>query len=111
MRESIYRVVFVNHSEVYELYARQIFQSDMMGFIEVEEFVFGERSQLLVDPAEERLKNEFSGVIRSYVPLHAIIRIDEVEKEGQCSISDVKGDKIMPFPQLGSSSTRKPPRD
>lgn len=111
MSESIYRVIFVNHSEVFELYARQIYQSEMIGFIEVEEFVFGERSQLLVDPAEEKLKSQFTGVVRSYVPMHAIVRIDEVEKEGVGKIMEVKGDKIMPFPQLGANFTRRPPRD
>ena len=54
----------------------------MYGFIEVEDYVFGERSQLIVDPGEEKLKNEFSGVARSYIPMHSIVRIDEVEKEG-----------------------------
>ncbi|HEY7883711.1 MAG TPA: DUF1820 family protein, partial [Cellvibrionaceae bacterium] len=78
----IYKIIFHNQGQVYELFARAIYQSEMYGFIELEEFVFGERSQLLVDPAEEKLKTEFAGVKRSYIPMHAIIRIDEVEKEG-----------------------------
>lgn len=96
---TVYKVIFYNQNQVFEIYARAIYQSDMYGFIEVEEFVFGERSQLLVDPAEEKLKNEFASVKRSYIPLHAIIRIDEVEKEGAVRISEVKSsEKIMPFP-------------
>lgn len=74
---------------MFEVFARQIYQSDMWGFIEVEEFVFGERSQILVDPGEEKLKAEFSDVKRSYIPMQAILRIDEVEKEGSAKISDV----------------------
>ena len=35
----------------------------MYGFIEIEAFVFGERSQMIVDPAEERLKNEFAACL------------------------------------------------
>lgn len=76
----IFRVIFQNQGEVFEIYARQIFQSELWGFIEVEEFVFGERSQLLVDPGEEKLKAAFDGVKRSYIPLNTIIRIDEVER-------------------------------
>ena len=64
----IYKVMFINQNQVYEVYARQIFQSELYGFIEIEEFVFGERSQMIVDPAEERLKNEFSGVKREPRP-------------------------------------------
>lgn len=95
----IFKVIFLNQSQVYEVYAREIYQSEMYGFIEVEEFVFGERSQMIVDPGEEKLKNEFAGVTRSYIPMHAIIRIDEVEKEGVGKVSEAKGDgKIANFP-------------
>ena len=86
--QPVYKVIFQNGNQVFEVFARQIYQSDMWGFIEVEEFVFGERSQILVDPSEEKLKNEFNGVKRSYIPLQAIIRIDEVDKEGSGKISE-----------------------
>lgn len=96
----VYKVIFLNQSQVYEIFCTAIYQSEMYGFIEVEEFVFGERSQLLVDPAEEKLKNEFAGVKRSYIPMHSIIRIDEVEKEGAVKVTEVKSgsDKVTPFP-------------
>lgn len=98
----VYKVIFLNQGQVYEVFACAIYQSEMYGFIEVEEFVFGERTQLLVDPAEEKLKNEFAGVKRSYIPMHAIVRIDEVEKEGPAKISEFKGsDKIAQFPYGG----------
>lgn len=45
---------------------------------------------MLVDPAEERLKSEFEGVNRTYIPMHAVVRIDEVEKEGVAKITEVK---------------------
>ncbi len=85
--QPVYKVIFNNGTQVFEIFARQIYQSDMWGFIEVEEFVFGERSKIVVDPAEEKLKNEFGGVKRSYIPLQSIIRIDEVDKEGSGKIT------------------------
>ena len=103
----IYRVVFYNQSQVYELYVRAIYQSDMYGFIEVEEFIFGERTQVIVDPAEEKLKNEFSEVKRSYIPMQAVIRIDEVEKEGTIKVTDIKSsDKIAQFPFTSPSAPK-----
>jgi|SRR5690554_235668 len=99
--KTIYKVIFHNQEQVYEVFARAIYQSDMYGFIEVEEFVFGERSQLLVDPGEEKLKGEFAGVKRSYIPMHAIIRIDEVEKEGSAKVRDAKGSTVTSFPYGG----------
>jgi hypothetical protein len=105
MNKPVYKVIFLNQNEVFEIFARAIFQSEMYGFIEVEELVFGERSQLLVDPAEEKLKNEFAGVKRTYIPMHAVVRIDEVEKEGEVKITEVKGGgagaNIAKFPQAG----------
>ena len=95
----IYKVIFYNQNQIYEVYARAIYQSEMYGFIEVEEFVFGKRTQLVVDPGEEKLKGEFAGVTRSYIPMHSIVRIDEVEKEGAVKVTELKGgDKVTQFP-------------
>jgi hypothetical protein len=99
-QKAIYKVVFLNQDKVYEIYCRHIYQSDMYGFIEIEELIFGERSQLLVDPGEEKLQNEFSGVKRSFIPMHAVIRIDEVEKDGPPKITDSKGSSIASFPTV-----------
>lgn len=96
---TLYRVSFINKGEVYEVYAKEIFQSDLYGFIEIEDLVFGNRAQMLVDPSEEKLKTEFEGVTRSYVPTHAVIRIDEVESVGTAKISPVQGNgNVAPFP-------------
>lgn len=97
--KAIFRITFWNQSQIYELYVNQIYQSDLYGFIEVEEYLFGERSGMIVDPAEERLKTEFNGVKRSYIPMHSIIRIDEVEKQqGLGKITEFKGEKVTPIP-------------
>ena len=81
-----YRIQFINQDKVYEVYAHSAGPSDIPGFIEVGELVFGEKSALVLDPAEESLKNEFSNVKRSYIPMHCVIRIDEVHKQGQAKI-------------------------
>ena len=54
---------------------------------------------MIVDPAEEKLKNEFSAVKRSFIPMQSVVRIDEVEKEGACKISEApQGGNVSPFP-------------
>ncbi|MDO6806430.1 DUF1820 family protein, partial [Wenyingzhuangia sp. 1_MG-2023] len=75
--EPVYRVVFLQQAEVFEIYARYIYPSDLYGFVEIEQLLFGERSQVVVDPGEERLKNTFADVKRTFIPMHAVIRIDE----------------------------------
>ena len=95
----IFKIMFVNQGKVYEVYARKVSQGRLFGFIEVEDLTFGERSAVLLDPAEERIKSEFEGVRRTYIPLHAVLRIDEVEKEGVSKISKAEGGNIAQFPQ------------
>jgi len=96
--EPIYRIVFQQQSEVFEIYAAQIYQSDLYGFIEVEKLLFGERSQVVLDPEAEKLKATFAGVERSFIPMHAIIRIDEVTKEGKAKVSKGDGSNVRTLP-------------
>lgn len=83
----VFRVLFHAQGQVYEIYARAVDQSGLLGFVTVEEPLFGEKSSLVVDPSEEKLRTEFAGVIRFLVPIHSVIRIDEVEKEGTSRIA------------------------
>ena len=95
----IFRIMFVNQGKVYEVYARKVSHGDLFGFIEVEELVFGERSSVVLDPAEERIKGEFSGVKRTFLPLHSILRIDEVRKQGTAKITALEaGANVAQFP-------------
>lgn len=94
----IFRIMFVNQGKVYEVYARKVGHGNMFGFIEVEEMVFGERSGVVLDPAEERIKSEFEGVKRTYLPLHSVLRIDEVKKQGTAKITTFEGANVAQFP-------------
>ena len=97
----IYRIAFYNQGDIYELHAREVDQGDLYAFVEIRGIIFGERSSLVVDPAEERLKSEFEGVTRTYIPLQSVIRIDEVEREGTNKIIATDGQQgtVTPFPQ------------
>ena len=96
--QQVYRVFFQNQGQIYEVYARSIYQSELYGFVEIEDYTFGNKSQVVIDPSEEKLRNEFEGVQRSFIPMHAIVRIDEVEKEGVAKITSSDGSTVTPFP-------------
>ncbi len=100
--KSLFRVVFLNQGQIYELYARELTQNHLYGFVEIGDFVFGERSEVVVDPSEEKLKSEFENVTRSYIPMHSVVRIDEVKKEGVSKITKVDDttSNITPFPYI-----------
>ncbi len=85
-KKTVYRILFNSQGKGYEIYARMVSQGEMYGFVEIEDIVFGEKSAIVVDPNEEALKKEFSGVKRLLIPYHSVSRIDEVEKEGQARI-------------------------
>jgi hypothetical protein len=95
--KTLYKIVFVSQGQVYEVYAREVSHGGLFGFIEVEELVFGERSSVVVDPSEERIKSEFENVKRTYLPMHSIIRIDEVDKQGTSKITKAEGN-VTQFP-------------
>lgn len=108
----IFKVVFVLQGKVWEIYARKVGQGGLFGFVEVEDFIFGERSSVVVDPTEERIKAEFAGVRRTYLPLQSVLRIDEVKKQGVSRITAWEGGNVTPFPMApvppgGESGPRK----
>jgi hypothetical protein len=94
----IFKVMFVNQGKVYEIYARKISHGGLLGFVEVEELVFGGRSQVVVDPSEEKVKAEFEDVKRTYLPMHSVLRIDEVHKQGVSKVSTFEGTNVTQFP-------------
>lgn len=107
--ETIYRILFHHQNQSFELYARQIYQSELGGFVEIEDLIFQtDANSLLVDPSVEKLKNEFAQTKRSFIPIYNIIRIDEVDKVGVSKIKLVDKDtpRITPFPSFS-----KPPKN
>jgi hypothetical protein len=95
----IYKVTFLNQGQVYEIYAKKVAQGGLLGFVEIEGIVFGQKTTVVVDPSEERLKLEFEGVKRCYIPMHSVVRIDEVDKQGPSRITEVsKSSNVAAFP-------------
>ena len=82
------------------MYARRVASSDIWGFIEVGEFDFDTRQGVLVDPAEERLREEFADTRTLHLPMHNVLRIEEVERRGTATIRDASDPArvITPFP-------------
>jgi hypothetical protein len=121
--EPIYRVIFNNQGEVYELYTRYIFQSEMYGFVEIEELLFDESqhsdnsdeasAEANVDTDAkkifEKLKLEFTGVKRSFIPLTSIIRIDEMEQAGSVKTNPLKDEPKGNVRHFPSTAFKRPP--
>jgi hypothetical protein len=99
-KSKLYKVTFLSQGRIYELHARHVASSGLWGFTEVGELVFEAPGEgLVVDPTEERLRDEFRNTTMLHLPIQAIVRIEEVAKRGTLAIRDAtSGEKIMPFP-------------
>jgi hypothetical protein len=110
MAKPLYKIVFLNHGKVYELYARRVAASDIWGFTQVGELVFDVHDGLVVDPTEERLREEFGDTRALHLPMQSIVRIEEVEKKGVSAIRDAESGEKVVTPFLPKPGTLPKPR-
>ena len=97
----LYKVIFINRTKVYELYARDVFSSDIYGFVCVTELVFDQNKTIVIDPAEDKIREEFENVNVLHLPMQSIIRIEEVKKKMSCKIRDIKkGEHLSSLPPM-----------
>ena len=99
MKQKIYKIKFLQVGEVYEIYAKNIRQSDFYAFLEIENFIFDTKNNIVVDTSEEKLKAEFLDAKKTLIPINAVIRIDEVAEIGKSKLSksDIKSVSTIPF--------------
>jgi len=100
MKNTLYRVTFLNHGKIYTLYAKVVDSGRLWGFIEVSGLLFDVREGVVVDPGEERLREEFGHTQTLHLPIQAVLRVEEVEKKGPSAIRDAgSGENVVtPFP-------------
>jgi hypothetical protein len=97
--EKLFRIAFLNHGKVYELFCSGVCTSGLLGFVEVSGLVFADQDSLVVDPTEERMRDEFDGVEILHLPMHSVLRVEQVRKKGPAVIRDREsGEKVTPFP-------------
>lgn len=103
----LFRVAFLNHGKVYELFCTDVCTSSLLGFVEVSGLVLEEKGSLVVDPTEEKMRDEFDGVEVLHLPMHSVLRVEQVRKKGQAVIRDREsGEKVTPFPIQPGGRTR-----
>lgn len=96
----LYKVTFLNHGRVYALYARRVASSSLWGFTEVAELQFDVNDGVVIDPTEERLRDEFGDTSVLHLPMQSVIRVEEVERKGPSAIRDAATGEsvVMAFP-------------
>lgn len=99
--KKLYKITFLSQGKMLELYARHVGSSALWGFTEIAEIVFDQAGDgVVIDPTEERLREEFGNTKVLHLPIQCIVRVEEVEKRGPLAIRDAaSGEKVVtPFP-------------
>ncbi len=99
--KTYYRVTFTNEDELYQICARALVSSDLYGLIEISDFIFPS-NRLVYNPGEERLRREFEGIKRTWIPYHTIVRIDEIAESRESE------SKIVPLRAVPKAGEGKP---
>jgi hypothetical protein len=98
-KDKLFRIAFLNQGKVYELFCSGVCTSGLLGFVEASGLMLGDKDSLVVDPTEEKLRDEFDGVEVLHLPMHSVLRVEQVRKKGQAVIRDREsGEKVTPFP-------------
>ncbi len=104
-KKVLYKVIFLNHGKVYELYADGVTSSGLYGFIEISGLQFSDDG-VVIDPTEERIREEFAESEVLHIPMHGVLRVEQVKTRGQNKIRDREtGEKIAQFPLPGHRKT------
>ncbi|MBZ4644220.1 MAG: hypothetical protein PWQ25_180 [Deferribacteres bacterium] len=78
--ERYFRIQFIDSKkEIMTFFAKSVNPSSYIGLIEVSNILYMD-SEILINPEDEKIRKEFKGVKRTFLPLSAIIRIDEIEE-------------------------------
>jgi hypothetical protein len=94
--KKLYKVTFLSQGKMLELYAHHVASSALWGFTEVGEIVFDQQEAVVIDPTEERLREEFRHTRVLHLPIQCIVRVEEVDKREPLVIRDAaSGEKVV----------------
>lgn len=100
--DRLYKITFHHTGQMWELYARQVDTSELWGFVRVAELVFDRHDGMVVDPTEERLREEFADTEALHIPMQHVLSIQQVRRKGKAAIRDAAGSAVVtPFPLPG----------
>ena len=91
--KKVFKVYFFHLDKVYTLFAKEVNASDeLYNMCEISGIIF-QRNKNLIVPSEDEVRQEFSNLKRLLIPLHHLIRIDELEDVDEEEITSPKAQK------------------
>ena len=92
-QKKVFKVYFFHMDKVYTLFAKEVNASgELYNMCEISGIIF-QRNKNLIVPSEDEVRQEFSNLKRLMIPLHHLIRIDELENIDEEEITSPKAQK------------------
>lgn len=92
-QKKVFKVYFFHMDKVYTLFAKEVNASgELYNMCEISDIIF-QRNKNLIVPSEDEVRQEFSNIKKLLIPLHHLIRIDELEDIDEDEITNPKAHK------------------
>lgn len=90
MNKNTYKIVFYDEEhKPLTIYAQNVYQSDILGFVTAEKLLFPEPSEIIVTPDQDKIRNMFKNTEKTIIPINLIIRIDEVTPDVSAPVINI----------------------
>jgi len=91
--KKVFKVYFFHMDKVYTLFAKEVNASgELYNMCEISDIIF-QRNKNLIVPSEDEVRQEFSNIKKLMIPLHHLVRIDELEDVNEEDITNPKAHK------------------
>lgn len=84
VKDIVYRTVFTHLDQVYTVYSQGISEETLVGFIELDSIIEVKQEVVLSTESHETHQlflQQLASIKRTYVPMHAVVRIDEMTRK------------------------------
>ncbi len=87
MKKKLFKIHFLDEEKKKNIiYSSKVNPSSFLGLIELSDIVFLDTSEILITPDDDKIRKEFQDVERTFLPINAIIRIDEIVLENETPV-------------------------
>jgi hypothetical protein len=84
VKDIVYRTIFTHLDQVYTIYSQGVSEETLVGFIELDSILLVTQDIILSSEnqtAHEPFMKQIESIKRTYVPMHAVVRIDEMTRK------------------------------
>ena len=90
MAKELYKITIIDEDKEHTtLYATNVTQADLLGFVEISGLEFPNKSDIILTPGEDKAHTLFKDTKRIIIPGNYIIRIEELKEDKKAQIINI----------------------